>query len=313
MKTCPSCQSQVEDTHKFCSKCGYHFEIESAAQEETAAPQQVQQAAPAQMPQLAQTVALDPVVPEESSPVPPAQQQTQPQVQTVYPQQPYYQQPGYQQPVQQTYPQQVYQQPMAQPGYMPQQAYPQQGYQQPVMAPGVAPKVFDTKGSRVIALVFMVILAASPFLNLFTVFKSEVSSLELTRWILNIADYAGKIKASRDAAGALALFAVLASLFYLLGIVAVIAGIADISGPTKKLEKFWSNLSGGCLGVLVGNGLMHCLILSLDGDKDSLFHGGFKANGFFFLMQVFALALFIAARVTFSKWRKYNRALLGKR
>ena len=276
MKTCPNCQSQVEDTHKFCSKCGYHFEIASADQAEIAEPQQVQQAAPAQMQQLAQTVALDPVAPA-----------------------------GYQQ--------QAYQQPMAQPGYIPQQAYPQQGYQQPVMAPGVAPKVFDTMGSRVIALVFMVILAASPFLNLFTVFKSEVSSLELTRWILNIADYAGKIKASRDAAGALALFAVLASLFYLLGIVAVIAGIADISGPTKKLEKFWSNLSGGCLGVLVGNGLMHCLILSLDGDKDSLFHGGFKANGFFFLMQVFALALFIAARVTFSKWRKYNRALLGKR
>ena len=308
MKTCPNCQSQVEDTHKFCSKCGYHFEIESADQAEIAEPQQVQQAAPAQMQQLAQTVALDPVAPAGY------QQQG-------------YQQPGYQQPVQQTYSQQGYQQPMAQPGYIPQQAYPQQGYQQPVqpgympqqgyqqpvMAPGVAPKVFDTIGSRVIALVFMVILAASPFLNLFTVFKSEVSSLELTRWILNIADYAGKIKASRDAAGALALFAVLASLFYLLGIVAVIAGIADISGPTKKLEKFWSNLSGGCLGVLVGNGLMHCLILSLDGDKDSLFHGGFKANGFFFLMQVFALALFIAARVTFSKWRKYNRALLGKR
>ena len=309
MKTCPNCQSQVEDTHKFCSKCGYHFEIESADQAEIAEPQQVQQAAPAQMQQLAQTVALDPVAPAGC------------------PQQPYYQQPGYQQPVQQTYSQQGYQQPMAQPGYMPQQAYPQQGYQQPVqpgympqqgyqqpvMAPGVAQKVFDTMGSRVLALVFMVILAASPFLNLFTVFKSEVSSLELTRWILNIADYAGKIKASRDAAGALALFAVLASLFYLLGIVAVIAGIADISGPTKKLEQFWSNLSGGCLGVLVGNGLMHCLILSLDGDKDSLFHGGFKANGFFFLMQVFALALFIAARVTFSKWRKYNRALLGKR
>ncbi|MCR5273946.1 MAG: zinc-ribbon domain-containing protein [Clostridiales bacterium] len=296
MKTCPNCQSQVEDTHKFCSKCGYHFEIESADQAEIAESQQVQQAAPAQMQQLAQTVALDPVAPAG------------------------YQQQAYQQPMaqpgympQQAYPQQGYQQPMAQPGYMPQQAYPQQGYQQPVMAPGVAPKVFDTIGSRVIALVFMVILAASPFLNLFTVFKSEVSSLELTRWILNIADYAGKIKASRDAAGALALFAVLASLFYLLGIVAVIAGIADISGPTKKLEKFWSNLSGGCLGVLVGNGLMHCLILSLDGDKDSLFHGGFKANGFFFLMQVFALALFIAARVTFSKWRKYNRALLGKR
>ncbi len=285
MKTCPNCQSQVEDTHKFCSKCGYHFEIESADQAEIAEPQQVQQAAPAQMQQLAQTVALDPVAPAG------------------------YQQQGYQQPMAQPgYQQQGYQQPMAQPGYM-----PQQGYQQPVMAPGVAPKVFDTIGSRVIALVFMVILAASPFLNLFTVFKSEVSSLELTRWILNIADYAGKIKASRDAAGALALFAVLASLFYLLGIVAVIAGIADISGPTKKLEKFWSNLSGGCLGVLVGNGLMHCLILSLDGDKDSLFHGGFKANGFFFLMQVFALALFIAARVTFSKWRKYNRALLGKR
>ncbi len=285
MKTCPNCQSQVEDTHKFCSKCGYHFEIESADQAEIAEPQQVQQAAPAQMQQLAQTVALDPVAPAG------------------------YQQQGYQQSMAQPgYQQQGYQQPMAQPGYM-----PQQGYQQPVMAPGVAPKVFDTIGSRVIALVFMVILAASPFLNLFTVFKSEVSSLELTRWILNIADYAGKIKASRDAAGALALFAVLASLFYLLGIVAVIAGIADISGPTKKLEKFWSNLSGGCLGVLVGNGLMHCLILSLDGDKDSLFHGGFKANGFFFLMQVFALALFIAARVTFSKWRKYNRALLGKR
>lgn len=225
----------------------------------------------------------------------------------------------YQQPM---YPQ--YQQPQGQ-VLFPQQQYPQQQVppqpmnqqyqQQPMVAPSYAPNRIngqpspDTIGVRVVMLIFMCVIAAVPFFPMFEAFGENVSSFDLLKWVANVSDTVRKLGVKSEEIGGVAIFVYVATVFFALGIVATIAGIADLSGSNKKVEKFWANLSGGALGVLMGNFMILIAVLTLKGSEKSLFHGAFEVSGGFYMAQFGIFVFFLIARIYFSRWMKLNKQL----
>lgn len=242
----------------------------------------------------------------QAEPAPMGQQY--PQGQVLLPQQQYPQQ----QVPQQQYPQQ--QVPQQVPQQYPQQ-YSQPVPQQPTGVPSYAPNLTkgqpspDTVGIRVVMLIFMLIIAAVPFFPMFEAFGENVSSFDLLKWVANVSDTVRKLGVKSEEIGGVAIFVYVATVFFALGIVATIAGIADISGSNKKVEKFWANLSGGALGVLMGNFMILIAVLALKGSEKSLFHGAFEVSGGFYMAQFGIFVFFLVARIYFSRWMKMNKQL----
>ncbi|MBP5416843.1 MAG: zinc ribbon domain-containing protein [Clostridiales bacterium] len=269
MRQCPNCHAELNDTDKFCCYCGFQF------------PQAEPAPVTGEQPQNPQA---------DAAPV----GQQYPQGQVLFPQQQY---PQQQVPSQ--YPPQV----------------PQQYPQQPMVAPSYAPNMIngqpspDTTGVRVIMLILMLVVAAVPFFPMFKAFGEDVSSFDLLKWVANVSDTVRKLGVKSEEIGGVAIFVYVATVFFALGIVATIAGIADISGSNKKVEKFWANLSGGALGVLMGNFMILIAVLALKGSEKSLFHGAFEVSGGFYLAQFGIFVFFLIARIYFSRWMKLNKQL----
>lgn len=276
MRQCPNCHAEINDVDKFCCYCGFQFPQAEPAPV-TGAPQQYPQ--------------------QYQQPMYPQYQQ--PQGQVLFPQQQYPQQ-------------QVPPQPMN-----PQYQQPPMGAPtgQPVVASPYAPNKIngqpspDTIGVRVIMLIFMCVIAAVPFFPMFEAFGENVSSFDLLKWVANVSDTVRKLGVKSEEIGGVAIFVYVATVFFALGIVATIAGIADLSGSNKKVEKFWANLSGGALGVLMGNFMILIALLALKGSEKSLFHGAFEVSGGFYMAQFGIFVFFLIARIYFSRWMKLNKQL----
>jgi hypothetical protein len=211
-----------------------------------------------------------------------------------------------------------------QPVPQPVQAQPQQAYQQPVQQVAqpaatmpshssaekalVNPPSFDSAGSRLLMLLMLIAAAASPFLDFYSAGKKKFSFMDLSKAIFDTKKFLDTFQYKSDGLGIAVGFVFVGALFYFLGYVAIIAGVYDLAaGSAKKIEKFWTNVLCGSLGIFMANVMCVWVIAYMNTDKGSklkVFH--FEPVSY--VMLALSFFVFVIAKILSGKWRRYNAA-----
>lgn len=281
MRQCPNCNAQIDENNKFCIFCGTKL-TDPNIEQPMVAPQPIQEPVPM----------MTPVEPQ------PVQQYQQPMVAP---------QPI---PVQQQYPQQPVVQPMQQPMAAQQPALQ---YQPQQLQP--AKKPISDGVSRGIIIIFLALVAMSPFPNFFEAGTGPLtdyfSSYKLVKQAFSIADVMNRFFKADEAVFGLVAMSFVVTLFYLMGFAGLIGSIFLAGGQGKKGLKFWKSAADGFLSVFLANSLTALLVLSLEEktreaiDLTAITGKAFRVNSFLWVLIGFSFLMFICCKYYQRQWKKY--------
>lgn len=219
-------------------------------------------------------------------------------------------------PVQQQYPQQPVVQPMQQPMAAQQPALqyqPAPQYQPQQLQP--AKKPISDGVSRGITIIFLALVAMSPFPNFFEAgtgpFTDYFSSYKLVKQAFSIADVMNRFFKADEAVFGLVAMSFVVTLFYLMGFAGLIGSIFLAGGQGKKGLKFWKSAADGFLSVVLANSLTALLVLSLEEktreaiDLTAITGKAFRVNSFLWVVVGFSFLMFICCKYYQRQWKKY--------